>query len=39
MDEKMMVNGREIPLRVFYPKKDPLPRILLFFHAAVDPEY
>ena len=34
MDEKMMVNGREIPLRVFYPKKDPLSKILLFFHGG-----
>jgi acetyl esterase len=34
IDEKMMVDGREIPLRVFYPKKDPLSKILLFFHGG-----
>jgi acetyl esterase/lipase len=34
IDEKMMVNGREIPLRVFYPKKDPQAKILLFFHGG-----
>jgi len=34
LDHKMNVNGRDIPLRVFYPKKDGIPKILIFFHGG-----
>ena len=34
LDRKMMVNGREIPVRVFRPKKDALPGVMIFYHGG-----
>lgn len=34
LDYKMIVGGREIPLRIFYPRKDPVPKVLIFFHGG-----
>lgn len=34
LDRHIMVDDREIPVRVFIPKENPLPRVLLFFHGG-----
>lgn len=34
LDHKIMVENREIPVRVFIPKKNPLPKVLIFFHGG-----
>jgi len=34
LDHHIMVDGREIPVRVFIPKENPLPRVLIFFHGG-----
>jgi acetyl esterase len=33
-DLKILVKGREIPVRIFTPQRDPLPQVLLFFHGG-----
>jgi acetyl esterase len=34
LDRRMMVLDREIPVRVFRPKKNGLPKVLIFFHGG-----
>ncbi|MDD2956882.1 MAG: alpha/beta hydrolase, partial [Oscillospiraceae bacterium] len=34
LDRKIMVRGREIPVRVFYPKSGPARKVLIFFHGG-----
>ncbi|SHI09828.1 Acetyl esterase/lipase [Sporobacter termitidis DSM 10068] len=34
LDRKMTVNGREIPVRVFRPKTDGLPKVMIFYHGG-----
>lgn len=34
LDHKIMVDDREIPVRVFIPKANPLPKVLVFFHGG-----
>lgn len=34
LDHKIMVEDREIPVRVFIPKANPLPKVLIFFHGG-----
>ncbi len=34
LDYKMMVTGREIPVRVFRPKKEGSAKVLIFFHGG-----
>lgn len=34
LDHKIMVEDREIPVRVFIPKANPLPKVLVFFHGG-----
>lgn len=34
LDRKIMAGGREIQVRVFFPRSGPAPRILLFFHGG-----
>ncbi|WP_333638611.1 alpha/beta hydrolase [Tissierella praeacuta] len=34
LDHKIMVENREIPVRVFIPKENPLPKVLIFFHGG-----
>lgn len=34
LDHKVIVDGREIPLRIFYPRKNRVPKVLLFFHGG-----
>lgn len=34
LDHKMMVEGREIPVRVFRAEKNAIPKVLLFFHGG-----
>lgn len=34
LDHKIMVDGREIPIRLFFPKEDPLNKVLIFFHGG-----
>src|SRR5690606_36761782 len=34
LDHKSMVENREIPVRIFIPKENPLPKILMFFHGG-----
>ena len=35
LDHKIMVEGREIPVRVFIPSKNPIPKLLIFFMVVV----
>jgi len=34
LDHKMILGDREIPLRIFYPRKDRSSKVLLFFHGG-----
>jgi acetyl esterase/lipase len=34
LDRKIRVEEREIPVRVFYPKVNQLPKVILFFHGG-----
>ncbi len=34
LDRKIMVNDREIPVRVFRPKKNSVSKVLIFFHGG-----
>ncbi len=34
IDHKIMVGNREIPIRVFIPGKNPLKKVLIFFHGG-----
>lgn len=34
LDHKVIVDGREIPLRIFYPRKSPVSKVLIFFHGG-----
>lgn len=34
LDRKIMANGREIPVRVFRPGKNGVPKVLIFFHGG-----
>jgi acetyl esterase/lipase len=34
LDRRIMVNGREIPVRVFRPRKHAIPKVLIFFHGG-----
>ncbi|TJX15908.1 alpha/beta hydrolase [Tissierella creatinini] len=34
IDHKIMVEDREIPIRVFKPEKNPLNKVLVFFHGG-----
>ncbi len=34
LDHKIIVNDREIPVRVFIPSEDPLSKLLIFFHGG-----
>lgn len=34
LDHKIMVDDREIPVRVFIPKANPLSKVLIFFHGG-----
>lgn len=34
LDHKIMVKNREIPVRVFFPKEDRLPKAIVFFHGG-----
>lgn len=34
LDRKIMVHDREIPVRVFRPKKDGLPKAIIFYHGG-----
>jgi acetyl esterase/lipase len=34
LDRKIMVGDREIPVRVFHPKKHAVPKILIFYHGG-----
>lgn len=34
LDYKMVVDGREIPVRIFFPKKGKNKKVLLFFHGG-----
>lgn len=34
LDHKIMVEDREIPIRVFFPKENPQKKILVFFHGG-----
>lgn len=34
LDDKIMVNNREIPVRVFFPEDNSLKKILIFFHGG-----
>ena len=35
LDHKIMVEDREIPVRVFIPSKNPIPKLLIFFMVVV----
>ncbi|NLK44495.1 MAG: alpha/beta hydrolase [Tissierellia bacterium] len=34
LDHRIMKDNREIPVRVFIPKENPLPKLLIFFHGG-----
>lgn len=34
LDQKIIKDNREIPVRVFIPKENPLPKLLIFFHGG-----
>lgn len=34
LDHKIIVGDREIPVRVFIPSKNPIPKLLIFFHGG-----
>ena len=34
LDHKIIKDKREIPVRVFIPRKNPLPKLLIFFHGG-----
>lgn len=34
LDHKIIAEGREIPLRIFYPGKKPASKVLIFFHGG-----
>lgn len=34
LDHKIMLSDREIPVRVFIPHANPLPKLLIFFHGG-----
>ncbi|NLC66715.1 MAG: alpha/beta hydrolase fold domain-containing protein, partial [Clostridium sp.] len=34
LDHKMLVEGREIPVRVFLPKENQTNKVLVFFHGG-----
>jgi acetyl esterase/lipase len=34
LDDRIMVENREIPVRVFIPEANPLPKVLIFFHGG-----
>lgn len=34
LDHKIILNNREIPVRVFIPGQNPIPRLLIFFHGG-----
>ena len=34
LDHKIIVDDREIPVRVFIPSKNPIPKLLIFFHGG-----
>ncbi len=34
LDHRIMVEGRNIPIRVFLPKKNGIPKVLIFFHGG-----
>lgn len=34
VDHKIMVEGRQIPIRVFFPEDNPVKKVLVFFHGG-----
>lgn len=34
LDQRIMVEGRDIPVRVFHPKRDEITGVLIFFHGG-----
>lgn len=34
MDRKIQLDGRDIPVRVFIPRENPQPKLLIFFHGG-----
>ncbi|WMM24876.1 alpha/beta hydrolase [Tissierella sp. MB52-C2] len=34
LDDRIMIENREIPVRVFIPEANPLPKVLIFFHGG-----